>query len=85
MKTVIEELENDIIKLSESKCYINPNNVIKDVLYLLEHYKEKEKYHLIRAHDKGIQRFCYHDSDNADIPKGEEYYNEVYNEFNLTT
>jgi hypothetical protein len=80
MKTVLEELEKDILKLMESKCYINPNNVARDIIDLINFYKEEEKYHLIRAHDKGIQRFCYHDPERHgnEIPKGEQYYKDEY-------
>ena len=50
MKTVLEELEEDIYKLKESKCYLNPNNFASDVIDLINYYKEKEKNNLIDFH-----------------------------------
>ena len=47
MKTVLEELEDDIKKLMESKCYINPSNVAKDIINLINYYKKKEKQQII--------------------------------------
>ena len=55
MKTVLEELEDDILKLMENKCYINPSNFARDVIDLINYYKEKEKQQIIdsvNSHDK---------------------------------
>lgn len=68
MKTVLEELEEDIYKLKESKCYINPNNFAMDVIDLINYYKEKEKQQISQAFDFGYDR---------DDMTGDEYYNNM--------
>ena len=91
MKTVLEELEDDIKKLMESKCYINPSNVAKDIIDLINYYKGKEKQQIIDAvnsHDKD----CIKNTNNVicklkpsckmlfeyDGKAGIEYYNKTY-------
>jgi hypothetical protein len=69
MKTVLEELEEDIYKLKESKCYINPNNFTRDVIDLINYYKEKEKQQIAQAFDFGYDR---------DDMSGEDYFNDIY-------
>lgn len=69
MKTVLEELEEDVNILQESKCYMNPNNVIKDVIGLINYYKEKEKKQISQAFDFGYDR---------DDMSGDEYYSNTY-------
>ena len=72
MKTVLEELEEDIYKLKESKCYINPNNFARDVIDLINYYKEKEKLQIAQAFDFGYDR---------DDMSGEDYFNDIYKTF----
>ncbi len=69
MKTVLEELEEDIYKLKESKCYINPNNFARNVIDLINYYKEKEKQQIAQAFDFGYDR---------DDMSGEEYFKHTY-------
>jgi len=76
MKTVLEELEEDIYKLKESKCYINPNNFARDVIDLINYYKEKEKKQIIDAFDAANSEI--HNEDGS-FKTGEQYYNETFN------
>ncbi len=39
IQIVLTNLEEDIHKLYNSKCYLNPNNVFKDIINLIEFYK----------------------------------------------
>jgi hypothetical protein len=90
MKTELQELiemyNNDIIKLkenfklTESILIVREISTLEHVVTNLESRLDKEKYHLIKAYEKGIQDFCTYEPERHgnERPKGEQYFNSTY-------
>ena len=73
--TPMMELELDVKKLIETKCYLSVTNFSNDILNLIEYYKEKERQMVIDAYIHGELNLT---SMNPVIITAEEYYNETF-------
>lgn len=69
--TPIMELETDVKKLIETKCYLSVTNFSNDILNLIEYYKEKERQMVVDAYLAGS-------ASEFSIDADEQYYNETF-------
>lgn len=76
MKTLFEQLEQDIYILQKNKTFISTSNLARDIIDLINYYKTKEKNQILDAYIEGagigfensiIEAEDYYKKINADV------------------